>query len=1668
MSANKQTRNRNLRKPTSDFQRLSRRFMSSALRSLFLLNKSTRYSRAGFVLPTTVLLLLVMTLTVGALTFRSVSRTQSAILAREQQVIDNIAAPAADRGKAKLEYLFDKDTRIPGTSTPSSDVLATLMLNINNNSGVGNLGITALPKDPYTLPDETRIDINNDGTVDNAWSFSFDLNGDGNPDPNEVIAYSLLMDDSVDPRPTPTPTRDDDVKLEDTGTAATIQKAKYLVTRNGPINTNNTVSNCGGSRAPAQGWLTVSNAALEKNFQITAFVSNGKNPGRANSAFELQQVRLAQRGNTWGAWFKYDMEIHPGEDFNWNGAIHTDGNLFVTNKFKGHMISSHNSCLYAQNSSDVTMAEVDNDGSGVNVKTAGSKDFQGQLIAGAPTYGDLNSRGTPDFHIFTTLNAAPTIGTNLTTSNDSVTGNSFNNLLDIALDPVALFTQNISRHRRTGTWTRDTDWNNSPFKAGGRVINQNQVQPFLDDFYRADNRYGPRPNYANYNWVTSTDGGGVNTTRSSVDYDKRLGDEILSTDPRADNLTNETDGLDGYWERKAISNGMRVIVGQRLELGNPNGWNSNLNGETTDPLYPPTLSNSLSNKQRQRVTLRDNLSAVQGMVVYHYGINNGGRYPLACIANTVHPGTLQTLRASRTFNINSTGKPKLDFFEGKGTNGWEFSFPTAFDTETNFGSALKNDQPLGIALRNLAYFAGDPNGGSPSFLPVQDTNVHPFAHQAMWGDFSVLRRIFKDELDNAAWRSATNPPQLTTMTARYSALSPADKSSLHSAACTMGLLAYNVNNTLSEYESALSGSGSLQNVGVAISQLIDGTSSNGNPEIEDLIPGAQSKGSWVDPRNTVFGTTCPATGANSDMTGFQANCDTAEYYQQFTTDDWVEAYRLSASPTPSASDVEAVKNAISAIKFGGQLIRDRALGFLPGNSIALDTLTGGNNNVTWDPITGLTDQQQIGNADVVVQISCDPDIFNQVTNGNGGGGGGGGGGSNRSRVGLSLMACSAQNGAPIKYPSLYYLFPMVNHDHDGAPATGEASISPAFVVNHSQPTGEEYINRITGYGVNAGFIYRVLKDIDGDNIENNSEKGYADIAFLPRASDPTSTTATDKWKLPATPATPVSSGVLNPESMNIKVINGAIDTNVSLSFLDKAMYNGREEMTVRVLDVDLQKLTRYKNGGASGDYWISNTRDTANGILYAVREDAVREDTVIRPASTANWTSCDTLSELLSTNCRMLPSRTVANGGPSDPPLSRRDSDGSPVGISVKPVDFAPDPDRRPNGFRLNANLDSNNGDLSNRAELNLPSPNEPRTKSFTFVTDNTAYIKGKFNPHTSNGTDSLEEFTQTLSNPGGGNVAFGLPFYNGRTTSNLSKFSTATVDRWRVAEVLADAVSLLSDNYVDGSVQEGFIRNRSEVSTDFKNAANANSITSFHDQQRPVQETSGDSWGGVNAWYRTNGGRGDTGGDTAIPIWVGRNGESMVFVPANGATPENDKVLSNAERDADFELPDERNQSSLIAAATPGRINATIIAGLIPSRGQQAYGGLNNFPRFLENWNANDLFIQGAFLQLNFSTSATAPFDIDAWNPGDTPIDAERILYYSPPARRWGYDVGLQFAPAGPIAERFVAIGRPRSEHYRELPIEDPYVTNLRCSKVRPTPTGSFARRFPNEVCPP
>ncbi|NET52854.1 MAG: hypothetical protein F6K09_30550, partial [Merismopedia sp. SIO2A8] len=138
---------------------------------------------------------------------------------------------------------------------------------------------------------------------------------------------------------------------------------------------------------------------------------------------------------------------------------------------------------------------------------------------------------------------------------------------------------------------------------------------------------------------------------------------------------------------------------------------------------------------------------------------------------------------------------------------------------------------------------------------------------------------------------------------------------------------------------------------------------------------------------------------------------------------------------------------------------------------------------------------------------------------------------------------------------------------------------------------------------------------------------------------------------------------------------------------------------------------------------------------------------------------------------------------------------------------------------------------------------------------------------------------------------------------------------------------------------------------------------------------------------------------------------------------------------------------------ATNMSVNAILISGTVPSRVGQSYGGLHNFPRFIERWRGKGLRIAGSLMQLSFSNASTAPYDHDSWEPErDANPGSEVIDYYWAPKRLWGYDVGLQKGVAGPMAKRFVSGAEPtRSEFYSEPPADDPYIRNL-CGAISNT----------------
>ncbi|MGC1396683.1 MAG: hypothetical protein WA828_20675, partial [Coleofasciculaceae cyanobacterium] len=71
------------------------------LRSLFLSKRQSRLSsRAGFVLPTVVMMVLVVTLLTTAIMIRSFDRSKNASNVRVNQAVLNAATPAIDRARA--------------------------------------------------------------------------------------------------------------------------------------------------------------------------------------------------------------------------------------------------------------------------------------------------------------------------------------------------------------------------------------------------------------------------------------------------------------------------------------------------------------------------------------------------------------------------------------------------------------------------------------------------------------------------------------------------------------------------------------------------------------------------------------------------------------------------------------------------------------------------------------------------------------------------------------------------------------------------------------------------------------------------------------------------------------------------------------------------------------------------------------------------------------------------------------------------------------------------------------------------------------------------------------------------------------------------------------------------------------------------------------------------------------------------------------------------------------------------------------------------------------------------------------------------------------------------------------------------------------------------------
>ncbi|EKD06529.1 hypothetical protein [Limnospira platensis] len=126
------------------------------------MNRGDRQRVEGFVLPTVTMVMLVVVLLTVAIAFRALDRAQFAQNVRVSQEVLLAATPALERASAKLDRAFE--------SMPSASPEETLLE-------------TELQRPLYDFEGEERLTLEFDErTIDTAWGFEEDLNGDGDPD----------------------------------------------------------------------------------------------------------------------------------------------------------------------------------------------------------------------------------------------------------------------------------------------------------------------------------------------------------------------------------------------------------------------------------------------------------------------------------------------------------------------------------------------------------------------------------------------------------------------------------------------------------------------------------------------------------------------------------------------------------------------------------------------------------------------------------------------------------------------------------------------------------------------------------------------------------------------------------------------------------------------------------------------------------------------------------------------------------------------------------------------------------------------------------------------------------------------------------------------------------------------------------------------------------------------------------------------------------------------------------------------------------------------------------------------------------------------------------------------------------------------------------------------
>ena len=383
----------------------AKRLMRAMLQTLMAMGRRARLPVAGFVLPTVTMVLLVVILLTVAITLRSFDRANTARNVRVNQQVLAAATPALDRAKAKIQFMLYEDPQRP-TATPSDNEMYRMMSAAASTQDIYTFGGeerltvkydldgngTVAPFDKTKLPDAEK-----DEQINTAWKYAVDTDNNGKFD--TFTLYGIYF-------------RSPERKTTSPDAGSFIRARQPLEARTPPMTGKISDPRCAAAVGTSaslvgdSGWYK-SEGRLKKSFFVYTVNLPITNPNPANneeafkgtpsfSALEYQQDQSRIPLSNNAVVYEDDLELSAGVDFSINGRMFTNSNLFATTRanLKLFQVSSPKSCFYEQeNSKIIVSGNVVNAGVVTDPKTVNVDLF---TQGGQPTTTTLTSSTSTD------------------------------------------------------------------------------------------------------------------------------------------------------------------------------------------------------------------------------------------------------------------------------------------------------------------------------------------------------------------------------------------------------------------------------------------------------------------------------------------------------------------------------------------------------------------------------------------------------------------------------------------------------------------------------------------------------------------------------------------------------------------------------------------------------------------------------------------------------------------------------------------------------------------------------------------------------------------------------------------------------------------------------------------------------------------------------------------------------------------------------------------------------------------------------------------------------------------------------------------------------------------------------------------------------------------------